>query len=225
MVRPRSVRAHDAVLDAALRLFADRGIDATSMDAIAEASGVSKATIYKHWPDKDALCVEVMARLLGRDTVPPDFDSGDLRTDLIAVLSHQPPEQHAELRTRMMPHLMVYGARNPAFGVAWRSRVLEPPRIQLTHALARGIARGQLPRTLNLDLAVTLLHGPMMYAHMIKLMNREPPADLQELVVDAFMRSYGLDAAGGAGRLASTERTVQRKGRRAVSKGAGTGRA
>jgi AcrR family transcriptional regulator len=225
MVRPRSVQAHDAVLDAALKLFADRGIDATSMDAIAEASGVSKATIYKHWPDKDALCVEVMARLLGRDTAPPDFDSGDLRADLVAVLSHQPPEQHAELRTRMMPHLMVYGARNPAFGIAWRSRVLEPPRAQLTHVLERGMARGQLPRTLNVDLALMLLHGPNMYAYMLKLMNREPPAGLQQLVVDAFMRSYGLDAAAGTDRHASTERAVPRKRRRAVSKGAGTGRA
>ncbi len=55
MVRPRSAQAHKKVLDAAVQLFSDRGIDATSMDAIAETSGVSKATIYKHWPDKDAL--------------------------------------------------------------------------------------------------------------------------------------------------------------------------
>jgi AcrR family transcriptional regulator len=34
-----------------LALFGERGIDAASMDAIAEKSGVSKATIYKHWQD------------------------------------------------------------------------------------------------------------------------------------------------------------------------------
>ncbi|HJY08747.1 MAG TPA: helix-turn-helix domain-containing protein, partial [Bryobacteraceae bacterium] len=62
MARQRSTRAHDQVLDAALKLFSKRGIDSTSMDAIAGASGVSKATIYKHWPNKDALCLEVMAR-------------------------------------------------------------------------------------------------------------------------------------------------------------------
>ena len=60
MARPRSAQAHKKVLDAAVQLFSERGIDATSMDAIAEASGVSKATIYKHWQDKDALCLEVM---------------------------------------------------------------------------------------------------------------------------------------------------------------------
>ena len=60
------------MLDAAARLFADHGIDATSMDAIAEASSVSKATIYKHWPDKGALCLEVMSSLHGPEPFPLD---------------------------------------------------------------------------------------------------------------------------------------------------------
>ena len=62
MGRPRSAEAHTKVLLAAVHLFAEQGIEATSMDSIAEASGVSKATIYKHWQDKDALCLEVGAR-------------------------------------------------------------------------------------------------------------------------------------------------------------------
>ena len=45
--------------------MAERGIESTSMDAIAEASGVSKATIYNHWADKEALLLEVMADLHG----------------------------------------------------------------------------------------------------------------------------------------------------------------
>ena len=82
MARPRSIAAHRKVLDAALNLFAERGIDATSMDAIAEASGVSKATIYKHWREKDELCLEALGYLHGVDEEPPVFDSGDLRADL-----------------------------------------------------------------------------------------------------------------------------------------------
>ena len=65
MARPRSERAHDQVLEAAIQLFSERGIDSTSIDAIAEMSGVSKATIYKHWADKDALLLEMMAHVHG----------------------------------------------------------------------------------------------------------------------------------------------------------------
>ena len=48
MARTRSASAHRKVLDAALALFAERGIEGASMDAVAEHSGVSKATIYKN---------------------------------------------------------------------------------------------------------------------------------------------------------------------------------
>ena len=84
MPRVRSARAHEQVLSAAQELFSERGIDGASMDAIAEASGVSKATIYKHWPDKDALCLEVLYRLKNQI---PIFETDDLRADLTALLN------------------------------------------------------------------------------------------------------------------------------------------
>src|ERR1700761_4951823 len=90
MPRPRSAEAHRKVIEAAIALFSERGIDATSMDAIAETSGVSKATIYKHWPDKDALALEVLGYIHGLDQRPPTFNSGDYRRDLIDLLSYQP---------------------------------------------------------------------------------------------------------------------------------------
>jgi AcrR family transcriptional regulator len=193
MVRPRSARAHGQVLDAALRLFAAHGLDATSMDAIAGASGVSKATIYKHWPDKDALCMEAMAHLLGQDPPRPDFDSGDVRADLIALLGYQPPpRQYSDLRLRIMPHLMAYAARNPAFGEAWRERFFEPPRRQLTQLLERAVARGLLPPRLDRDLAVALLLGPLMYCHLLKRVHGATPENLPEHVVDTFWKAHAL---------------------------------
>jgi AcrR family transcriptional regulator len=192
MGRPRSIRAHDQVLVAALRLFAERGIDATSMDAIAEASGVSKATIYKHWPDKDALCLEAMAHLLGRDQPRPVFDSGDVRADMVAVLAHQPPREHSELQARIMPHLIAYAARNRSFGEAWRASVFEPPRAQLTRLLERAIAQGQLPPDVDRDLAIALLLGPMLYFHVLKRIRGATPEGLPEHVVDAFWKAHAI---------------------------------
>lgn len=194
MGRPRSRRAHDQVLDAAMKLFAAGGIDATSMDAIAEASGVSKATIYKHWPNKDALCVEVMVCLTGRDQPPPVFDSGHLRNDMIAALGHQPPTEPTELRACIMPHLLAYASRNPAVGQACRLSIFGQPRAALSRLLDRGIAGGQFPRTLDRDLALTLLLGPLMYGHMIKRLQGKPPSNLPERIVDAFWKAHATDA-------------------------------
>jgi AcrR family transcriptional regulator len=206
MARTRSSHAHGQVLDAALKLFAERGIDATSMDAIAEASGVSKATIYKHWSDKDELCLEALAYLHGGDQPWPVFDSGDVQADLIALLSYQPPQQHSDLRMRIMPHLMAYAARNRSFGEAWRARVFEPPRLQLRQLLERAIAQRQLPRGLNRDLAIALLLGPMLYGHVLKRMQGAAPENLPEQVVAAFWKAHAIASPLAKRRVQPTQK-------------------
>jgi AcrR family transcriptional regulator len=194
MARPRSTHAHARVLDAALKLFGEAGIDATSMDAISEASGVSKATIYKHWPDKDALCLEVMATLLGRDRALPAFESGDIRHDMIAALGYRPHAEHSSVRARIMPHLVAYAARNPTLAEACRNTIFGPPRAAIAQLLDRAVAQGQLPRALDRDLAMALLIGPMMYSHLLRRVQGKAPHNLPERIVDAFWKAYAARA-------------------------------
>jgi AcrR family transcriptional regulator len=204
MARPRSIAAHRKVLDAALNLFAERGIDATSMDAIAEASGVSKATIYKHWRDKDKLCLEVLGYLHGVDEEAPVFDSGDLRADLIAQLNYQPAAHRREMKERIMPHLIAYSARNRAFGDQWRARVLEKPRAQIRDMLKRNVQRGRLVKSLDPEVGIALLIGPMLYRHVfVSRFGGKLPADLATHVADAFMAAFGLKAEKPVRKLTS----------------------
>ena len=190
--RPRSIRAHDRVLQSAIALFADNGIDATSIDAIAGHSGVSKATIYKHWTDKNALCLEALDRVHGLDREPPKFDSGNLHQDFIDFLNHKPPEDQAQFRDRLMPHLIAFGARNPEFGQAWRARVMEPGRKQAIALMDRGIALGVFPPDLDKVLGLAILLGPMLYKHLFRHIG-PPPNDLAEGVVRVFWRAFAVN--------------------------------
>jgi AcrR family transcriptional regulator len=192
MARPRSALAHRKVVDAAVQLFSERGIDATSMDAIAEASGVSKATIYKHWLDKDSLCLEVMGYLHGLDEEPPVFDSGDYRADLIAQLQYHPAADRQALREKMMPHMIAYASRNRVLGAVWRARVVEPARVALTDILKRGEKRGILRNGIDPEVGIALLLGPMMYRHVfIQKQGQKGPKDLEVQVADAFLAAFG----------------------------------
>ena len=170
-----------------MKLFAERGMDGASMDAISDASGVSKATIYKHWADKDALCLDVLTHL---SEELPVFDSGDARADLVALLSYRPPEKQSQMQSRMIPHFMAYASRNPAFGLAWRARVMEPPRAQIIQILKRAITGKELPANLDLDLSVALLIGPMMYRHILMMNKVKLPDDMPERVVAAFWKAH-----------------------------------
>src|SRR4051812_33112352 len=214
MARPRSAQAHQKVLTAAVGLFSERGIDATSMDAIAEASGVSKATIYKHWPDKDALCLEVMGYLHGLDEEPPVFDSGDLRADLIAQLQYQPAADRKALREKMVPHMIAYASRNRVLGAAWRARVIEPARVALANILKRGERRGVLRRGIDPEVGIALLLGPMMYRHIFcQKLGRKAPKDLEVQVADAFLAAFGRAQMGKESAKQRLGRGVSREAR------------
>jgi AcrR family transcriptional regulator len=193
MARPRSEEAHARVLRAALDLFGERGIDATSMDAIAQSSGVSKATIYNHWPNKEALLIDVMLMVNGLGRDPEDVDSGDLCSDLATVLTRRPPDEFDAARERMMPTMIAYSAVHKEFGEAWRHRVMEPARVCLKRILRRGIKRGQLPSSLDLDTCMALLLGPGLYGHIF---HRAEPRDFGRKAAETFWRAHGVGNVG-----------------------------
>ena len=190
MTRPRSDIAHKKVLEAALSLMAERGLDTTSMDAIAGRSGVSKATIYNHWPNKEALLLEAMATLHGLRERPA-FDSGDSRADMIAVLAYQPARKRASLQERIWPHFVAYSARNPRFGQAWRTMALGPPREELSRLVTQAVEAGELTAVPPSDLALSLLLGPIIYNHIFGRSKACQPEELARIVVDEFWQAFG----------------------------------
>ena len=190
MPRTKSASAHRKVLDAALELIGEHGVEATSMDAIAGRSGVSKATIYKHWADKDALLLELTGLLAGLNSRPA-VNTADTRAGMIAVLAYRPPED-TQARERTMPHLGAYAARNQAFGIAWRKMVMEPPRRELTQLIEQGVAKRELSASLDTNLALALLLGPMIYwKALANKCEQDDQRALADQVVDAFWRAFG----------------------------------
>jgi AcrR family transcriptional regulator len=197
MARPRSERAHEAVIAAALKLIADKGIDITSVDAIAELSGVSKATIYKHWRTKEALCLEAIGQVSGSF---PAFASGDPRSDLIELVGYIGRAKHLKKGGlgKIWPRIMAHAIGNFAFARALRAQFEAPRRAQLTSILQQAEAQGKLRSGIDLDLAMDLLFGPVMHRHFA----RTPmPSDMPEKVVDAFWSTNTVGPVANRRRL------------------------
>ena len=86
--RPRSLSARRAILDAALALVVKGGYSAATIEAIAAYSGVAKTTIYRWWPNRPALVVELLMELAGAAAPPPpvgDDPMAELKTELRLV--------------------------------------------------------------------------------------------------------------------------------------------
>ncbi len=74
--RPPDLGKRSAILEAAKRLFVERGFDNTSMDAVAQVAGVSKLTVYNHFKDKESLFVAAVAAKC-EEQLPPEYFSDE----------------------------------------------------------------------------------------------------------------------------------------------------
>jgi len=161
----------------------DRGIEGTSVDEIAQVSGVSKATIYKHWTSKDVLCIEAISRL---KCDLPVFDSGNPRADAADLLRHLAHTKKPAAFSRIWPRVIGYAASNPAFAKAFRARIGDGQRAQLAGLLQNAIDNGELRAGLDIDIALDVLLGPILYR---RFMQTTVPLELPQHVVDSFWRS------------------------------------
>ena len=87
--RPRDPSRDGVIRAAILRLLADVGYGALTMDAVAAQAGVGKATIYRRWRTKEDLVVDTIAELHQMGAATPDTGSleGDLRQLLHSLVS------------------------------------------------------------------------------------------------------------------------------------------
>src|ERR671920_260764 len=84
--RPRDPSRDGVIRAAILRLLAEVGYGALTMDAVASEAGVGKATIYRRWRTKQDLVVDTISDLAQAEGTTPD--TGSLEGDLRAVM-HQ----------------------------------------------------------------------------------------------------------------------------------------
>jgi AcrR family transcriptional regulator len=97
--RPRSEERRDAVLKAAMELMREDDLRRASVDRISARSGVSKATIYKWWPNRTAVAIEAFLHQMMAEAPVPDTGSAaeDFRLTLRGHLARSTPNSSASL--------------------------------------------------------------------------------------------------------------------------------
>ena len=82
--RPRDMDKGRSILDAGWGLFLERGVEATPIEAIAARAGVSKVTLYTHYPDKAALFRAAVEREMERIEVAQQLQTSDGHPGMVA---------------------------------------------------------------------------------------------------------------------------------------------
>lgn len=162
--RPRNEAAHRAILDATLALLREAGYGAVTMEGVAERAGVSKKTVYRHWSSPEELIAEAVERIVSAIRIP---DTGSTERDLLALMRDAVRVYRVPANAALMPGLVAAMAQSPRIARAVRSGFLATRRAALAQVLDRGVARGDLRRTLNRELALDVLGGPLFYRLLI----------------------------------------------------------
>ena len=77
--RPRDPALDARILRAAIATFRERGVEGTTVNAVARRAGVARATIYLRYPSRDLLITAAIRAAIGRE---PIRASGDIERDL-----------------------------------------------------------------------------------------------------------------------------------------------
>ncbi|MBB6350486.1 TetR/AcrR family transcriptional regulator [Nonomuraea muscovyensis] len=156
--RPRSQEVDAAVLGAALDLLIERGASETSIEQVAQRAGVTRATVYRRFPDKTALLIQAIESV-HQDHAPdalewPDIDR--MLDDWARYLSD--PRNRRMLRR-------LYGAVDdyPELLRAYRNAHGGRRAVAEQATLRRSRERGQLPPDRDLGIVQEMLSGAVLH--------------------------------------------------------------
>ena len=168
---PRIRRTREAVLKSTLRQLAARGFGGFTMDGVAEESGASKSTIYRHWPTKLALVRDALEELnLQPEAAPED---GPTRARVELLLRHLVTALHESVVGACMPALVEAAEHHPDVAELLHQYSARR-RSRLTVVLRNGITRGELRKNLDAELAAVALTGPIFYRRLMSRTAMKP---------------------------------------------------
>lgn len=200
----------ESILAAAKQAFLSNGYGAVSMDLIARAASVSKATVYAHFTSKEELFGAVIERECERyfaSFSAGELDPSDVRGSL-AVLGRRFLDLVLSPDGLALHQIIIAEVtRFPALGeVFWRAGP-ERERVQIEGFLESAVAIGTLslrdPRQ-GAEQFISLVRGDIQLRHLLRLEPAAGEAEIGDAVaaaVDTFLRAFGpqIAAVGRAG--------------------------
>jgi AcrR family transcriptional regulator len=190
---PRGARTQQRIEQATLALFAEKGVDRTTIGDIARAAGIAEGTIYRHYPSKEELIwqlfsrnyLDLAARLdalqAARRGLPAKLSA---MIGLFCSLYEQDPDMFRFLLLVQHGQLERVTADMPT-----------PVKVLKT-AIEEAIARGEIPPQ-DAEVATAMVLGMVLQVAVFKVYGRiaRPLGDFAERLAAGCWQALGGSAA------------------------------
>jgi AcrR family transcriptional regulator len=185
----RAADVVDRVVAATFEELSRVGYAEMRVEDIATLSGVNKTTIYRRWPTKAELLTSAVIEYAKKHG--PSIDTGTLREDLHASLIAS-----FKLRPYEQGVLRVVQMERSAEGVdAFARRMRDELRAMRIAMVRKGIARGELPPGVDVELVVDVVSAPVQRA---LLFNENMDSASIHRVLDLTLAGAAADAVARA---------------------------
>lgn len=192
-------RKRAAILDAAVAEFRQSGYEVTSMDRIAARAGVSKRTVYNHFPSKEALFAQILEQLWERSVDGLDLAyRGDrpLRAQLLELVKQKLHLLHDDNFTDLARVAIAAAIHSPERAHEMVARMGSREE-GLTTWIRAAAADGRLKTTDPLFASMQLQSLVKGFAFWPQITLSQPPLttaqqkQVAETAVDMFLAYYG----------------------------------
>jgi AcrR family transcriptional regulator len=190
---PRAVRTRREILDAAGALISDSGIDAVTMNAVAQQAGISRSTLYRHSTQSELL-IDAIEHVFPLPVPVSIDDPFDRLKSLIAGLGES---LRSSLWGSIAASLAEAGLRDPVLAEAHASatRARCAPAVKAARAAQR---EGLMRADVDPEWVVNLLAGPLYY-HVL-ILHRPLSARSVAKHIDATLALLSAGAPEGESR-------------------------
>lgn len=190
--RPRDAGADRAILQAALDVFIERGVEGSSIEQIAKRAGVGKPTIYRRWSSKEDLIAAAMETLIAEEAGWASPEQVDVESPYELV--EAAIESAAAATTT--PHYRALLARvfgsavsHPELMAVYWDRYILPRRRLAARLLERAREHGTVADDADFDVAIDMMVGAITY----RVLQPNPPdTDEMRRYLRAVYHQIGL---------------------------------
>jgi AcrR family transcriptional regulator len=158
--RQRSIEAQSAVLEATSKLLEKKCLCKVTTEAIALLSGVSKATIYKWWPNKTLVALD--AFLMHMTDKVPTPNTGSAKKDFTEQVKSL-IAFYSSASGKVFSQFVAEGQSDPAFLELFRERFVKPRRNDVRIIWQRGVERGEIRSNVDSEVVLDLIYGPIIF--------------------------------------------------------------
>ncbi|MEN3293533.1 MAG: hypothetical protein V7642_2786 [Burkholderiales bacterium] len=183
--RKRSVEAEQKILEAAYELLLEAGLHATTVEAIAHRAGVSKATIYKWWPNRAAV---IMSAFLGGATPVLPYPE-EVKLDSVFERLMQMAEAFCGPVGKIISALVAEAQSDPEIAKSFRDGYVNARRRQGVEIVSLAVEKGLIHEA-DPNVVLDLLYGPLYYRLLVghQPLTREFVREHVELVMNGLSK-------------------------------------